>query len=69
MRMTFPFKSVKISDFKEVVQIDHQKTCMTDSGYNQILVIRDHFTKPPEALQCQTASAEKTCDHTGLITH
>ena len=48
-------------------QIDHQKICMTDSGYNQILVIIDHFTKLAEAVPCQTALAEETCDH--LITH
>ena len=40
---------------------------MTESGYNQILVITDHFTKLAEAVPCQTASAEETCDH--LITH
>ena len=40
---------------------------MTESGYNQILVIIDHFTKLAEAVPCQTASAEETCDH--LITH
>ena len=40
---------------------------MTDSGYNQLLVIIDHFTKVAEAVPYQTASAEETCDH--LITH
>ena len=63
----FPLKSVERSEFNEVVQIDHQKICMTESGYNQILVIIDHFTKLAEAVPCQTASAEETCDH--LITH
>ena len=66
-KMKFPLKSVEGSDFNEVVHIDHQKNCMTDSGYNQILVIIDHFTKLAEAVPCQTASAEETCDH--LITH
>ena len=65
--MKFPLKSVESSEFNEVVQIDHQKICMTESGYNQILVIIDHFTKLAEAVPCQTASAEETCDH--LITH
>ena len=51
------------SEFSEVVQIDHQKICMTDSGYNQVLVMIDHFTKYAEAVPCQTASAEETCDH------
>ena len=66
-KMKFPLKSVESSEFIEVVQIDHQKICMTESGYNQILVIIDHFTKLAEAVPCQTASAEETCDH--LITH
>ena len=66
-KMKFPLKSVESSEFNEVVQIDHQKICMTESGYNQILVIIDHFTKLAEAVPCQTASAEETCVH--LITH
>ena len=65
--MKFTLKSVESSEFNEVVQIDHQKICMTESGYNQILVIIDHFTKLAEAVPCQTSSAEETCDH--LITH
>ena len=40
---------------------------MTESGYNQILVIIDHFTELAEAVPCQSASAEETCDH--LTTH
>ena len=59
-KIKFPLKSVESSEFNEVVQIDHQKICMTESGYNQILVIIDHFTKLAEAV-------EETCDH--LITH
>ena len=51
----------------KVVQIDHQKVCLTESGYNQILFIIDHFTELAEAVPCPTASAEETCDH--LITH
>ena len=66
-KMKFQLKSVESSEFNEVVQIDHQKISMTESGYNQILVIIDHFTKLAEAVPCQTASAEETCDH--LITH
>ena len=66
-KMKFPLKSVGSLEFDEVVQIDHQKICMTESGYNQKLVIIDHFTKLAEAVPCQTASAEETCDH--LITH
>ena len=63
----FPLKSIESSEFKEIVQIDHQKICMTYSGYNQILVIIDHFRKLAEAVPCQTASAEEICDH--LITN
>ena len=66
-KMKFPLKSGESSKFNEVVQIDHQKICMTDSGYSQILVILDLFTKLAEAVPFQTASAEETCDH--LITH
>ena len=36
---------------------------MTDSGYNQVLVMIDHFTKYAEAVPCINASAEETCDH------
>ena len=66
-KMKFPLKSVESSEFNKVVQIDHQKICMTESGYNQILVITDHFTKLAEVVPSKTASAEETCDH--LITH
>ena len=65
--MKFSFKSEESSEFTEVVQIDHQKIRMTDSGYNQILVTIDHFTKLAEAVPCQTASAKETCCN--LITH
>ena len=59
-KMKFPLKSVESSEFSELVQTDHQNICMTDSGYNQIMVIIDHFTKLAEAVPCQTASAEET---------
>ena len=55
------------SEFNKVVQTNHQNFCMTDSGYNQILVIIDQFTKLAEAVPCQTTSAEETCDD--LTTH
>ena len=61
-KLRFPLQSFKSSEFNEVVQIDHQKICMTDSGYNQVLVMIDHFTKYAEAVPCITASAEETCD-------
>ena len=61
--MQFSLQSIESSDFNEVVQIDHQKICMTDSGYNQVLVMIDHFTKFAEAVPCITASAEETCGH------
>ena len=66
-KLKFTLKFVESSEFNEVVQIDHQKICMADSGYNQILVIIDHFKKLAEAVPPQTTSAEETCDH--LITH
>ena len=62
-KLRFPLQSIESSEFNEVVQIDHQKICKTDSGYNQVLVMIDHFTKYAEAVPCITASAEETCDH------
>ena len=62
-KLRFPLQSIESSEFNEVVQIDHQKICMTDSGYNQVLVMIDHFTKYAEAVPCIIASAEETCDH------
>ena len=59
-KMKFPLKSVESLEFNEIVQIDHQNICMTESRYNQILVIIDQFTKLAEAVPCQTASAEET---------
>ena len=55
-KMKLPLKFMENSEFNEVVQIEHQKICMTETGYNQILVIIDHFTKLAEAVPCQTAS-------------
>ena len=62
-KLRFPLQSIESSEFNEVVQIDHHKICMTYSGYNQILVMIDHFMKYAEAVPCITASAEETCDH------
>ena len=59
----FPLQSIESSEFNEVVQIDYQKICMADSGYNQVLVMIDQFMKYAEALSRITASAEETCDH------
>ena len=59
-KLRFPLQSIESSEFNEVVQIDHQKICMTD---NQVLVMIDHFTKYADAVPCITASAEETCDH------
>ena len=36
---------------------------MTATGYNQVPVMIDHFTKYAEAARCMTTSAEETCDH------
>ena len=62
-KLRFPLQSIESSGFNEVVQIDHQKICMPATGYNQVLVMIDHFTKYAEAAPCMTASAEETCDH------
>ena len=62
-KLRFPSLSTESSEFNEVVQIYHQKIFMTDSGYNQVLVMIDHLTKYAEAVPCITASAEETCDH------
>ena len=61
-KLRFSLQSIESSGFNEVVQIDHQKICMTATGYNQVLVMIDHFTKYSEAAPCMTASAEETCD-------
>ena len=55
--------AVESFEFNEVVQIDHQKLCITDSGYNQVLVMIDHFTNYAEAVLYITAPAEETCNH------
>ena len=57
-KLRFPLQSVESSEFNEVVQINHQKICMTATGYNQVLVMIDHFTKYAEATPCMTASAD-----------
>ena len=62
-KLRFLLQSIESSEFNEVVQIDHQKICMADSGYNQVWVMIDHFTKYAEAVPCITASAEETCGH------
>ena len=62
-KLRFPLQSYQSSEFNEVVQIGHQKICETNSGYNHVLVMIDHFTKGAEAVPCITASAEETCDH------
>ena len=62
-KLRFPMQLIESSEFNEVVQIDHQRICKTDSAYNQVLVMIDHFTKYAEAVPCITASAEETCDH------
>ena len=62
-KLRFPLQPIESSEFIGVVQIDHQKICMTNSGYNQVLVMIDHFTKYADAAPCRTASAAETCDH------
>ena len=60
VKLRFPLESIESSEFNEVIQINHQKMCMTDSGYSQVLVMIDYFTKYAEAVPCITASAEET---------
>ena len=62
-KLRFLLQSLKSSEFNEVVQIDHQKLCMTDGGYNQVLVMIDHFKKCAEAVPFITDSAKQTCDY------
>ena len=50
------------------LQVKDPTNGYTVTGYNQILVIIDHFAKLAEAVPCQTASAEELCDHL-IITH
>ena len=50
-----------------MVQIVHQKICVTATCYNQVLVMIDHFTKYAVAAPCMTASAEETCDHLIIV--
>ena len=63
-KLRFPLQSIESSGFNEVKQIDHlkwcKKICMTATGYNQVLVTTDHFTKYAEVAPCITASAEET---------
>ena len=61
-KMKFPLKSVESLEFNEVVLIDHQKICITELGYNQILVIIDHFMKLAEAVPSQTASFKEEAE-------
>ena len=62
-KLRFPLQPIESSLFNEVVKIDHQKICMTATGYNQVLVMIDLFTKYAETAPCITASMEETCNH------
>ena len=62
-KLRFPLQSIESTGFNEVVEIDHQKICLTATRYNQVLVMIDHFTKYAQAAPCITASADETCDH------
>ena len=57
----FPLKNIVTSYFNELVQIDHQKICKTESSYKGILVTVDHYTKMAEAIPCMDYTAEETC--------
>ena len=58
-----PLQSLEFSGYNEMVHIDHQKNCMRATGYNQVLVMIENFTKYAEAAPCMKASAEDPCDH------
>ena len=58
-KLRFSLQSIESSGFNDVVQIDHRKLCMTATGYNQVLVMIDRFTKYAEAAPCMTALAEE----------
>ena len=60
-KLRFPLQSIESSEFNEVVQIDHQKKCTTDIGYNQIPVMIDHFTNYAEAVPSITDHLINTC--------
>ena len=60
-------QSIEKSEFFEVVQIDHQTICMTDSGYNLVLVLINYFTKYAEAVPCIMATAEYLRSILGLL--
>ena len=62
-KLKLPLQSNEPSDFNEVVQVDRQKICMIDSGYNQVLLMIVHIIKKAEAVPCITVSAEETCNH------
>ena len=62
-KLRFPLQSIESSGFNEVVQIDHQKICMTATGCNQVLVMIDHFKKYAEAAPWMTALVQELCDH------
>ena len=44
------------------MQIDHQKISLTGTGYNQVLVMINLFTKNAQAVLCMIVSAEEICD-------
>ena len=44
-----PMQSIESSGFNKLLQIDHQLICMTATGYNQVLVEIDYFSKNAEA--------------------
>ncbi|XP_063727111.1 uncharacterized protein LOC134854685 [Symsagittifera roscoffensis] len=53
-KLRFPLQSKYSSGFNEVVQIDHQKICMTATGYNQVLELMK---------RSQVAQAHSTTHH------
>ena len=62
-KLRIPLQSIESSRFNEVVKIDHRKIWMTSTGYNQVLVMIEHFAKYAEVAPCMATSAEEMCNH------
>ena len=62
-RTKFPLKNIESYRFNELVQIDHTHfSNISAEGYNQALVMIDHYTKFAEAVPCGDCNAEQVCE-------
>ena len=57
-KLNFPLQSLESSGFNEVVRIDRQKKCKIATGYNQVLVVIDHFTVRRSSSRYDSISGE-----------